>query len=224
MKNRSKNLIFISIFSCTLVVVIVIFILAHSSGSPVNLVVNLAPSTATIMISEKVYSNGNHSIAAGNYTGTISSADFEQKTISFTVKDNEITKINEYLVPSNQDLSVYESSYDDTFFLVEYAETHPEDLRVTQFVTKMIDKIETMKNLLPIYHTGEDALYDNYAITDGSQNLACPIFCVYIEASTPSVYQDALSALGDLSKYPLEDYIIINKIMFYPLRTPDSEN
>ena len=47
------------------------------------------------------------------------------------------------------------------------------------------------------------------------------MFCIYIEASTPYMYDLALAELKKVSKYPLEEYMILKKVLYYPIGEPE---
>ena len=130
---------------------------------------------------------------------------------------------SEFSVPTDGDYSKYESDYDLMYSLVEYARAHPEEVELNQYVDNYLDRIDSMKELLPIDYTLPDDPYNYYAISNGSSRGDCPVFCVYIEATTPYMYDEALAELRRVSKYPLEDYVILKNILYMPIGEPDGE-
>ena len=130
---------------------------------------------------------------------------------------------SEFSAPVDGDYSKYETDYDLMYGLVEYAKSHPEDARLNQYVDEYLDRIDSMMELLPINYTLPDDSYNYYAISNGSSREDCPVFCVYIEATTPYMYEEALAKLSGLSKYPLEDYVILKNVLYMPIGEPDEE-
>lgn len=129
--------------------------------------------------------------------------------------------VSDFVLPNDGNYSKYESSYDEMYKLVEYAKNHPEEVELNQYVEGYLDKIESMAGVLPIYSTSSEDSYDFYSITNGSSRTECPVFCIYIEASTPYMYDLALAELKKVSKYPLEEYMILKKVLYYPIGEPE---
>lgn len=135
--------------------------------------------------------------------------------------DEKNGEASEFSAPTDGDYSKYEADYDLMYDLVEYARMHPENVGLNQYVDNYLDHIDSMKGLLPIDYTLPDDPYNYYAISDGSVREDCPVFCVYIEATTPYMYDEALAELRRVSKYPLEDYVILKNILYMPIGEPD---
>lgn len=133
------------------------------------------------------------------------------------VQNDQNSNDSEFVLPSDGDYSKYESDYNEMYQLVEYAKVHPEETELNQYVDDYLDKIDSMVAVLPIVSTSAEDSYDYYNITNGSGRSDCPVFCVYVEASTPYMYEQALEELSRVSKYPLDNYVILKNVLYYPI-------
>ena len=137
------------------------------------------------------------------------------------IQSNVDSTDSEFVLPSDGDYSRFESDYNEIYKLVEYAKAHPEETELNQYVDSYLDKIDSMAAVLPITSTSSEDSYDFYNITNGSERSDCPVFCVYIEASTPYMYEQALGELSRASKYPLDNYVILKNVLYYPIGEPE---
>ena len=196
---RGRYWIMIGLVAVAMVLVVVLLLIGWNSSGILSL--RMSPDDSIMVVDGKNYSNGNdYSLPVGSYVGTIERENFEEKRVEFTISKDESTIIVGNLVPANRDFSVYEANYNDMYYLMEYANSHPEDIELTQFVESYLDKINSMADLLPISYTSPSDPYDYYNILNGSSKDNCAVFCIYIEASTPNMYEDALMALNKKSK------------------------
>lgn len=96
----------------TVIIVIIITIVTavtyqhlHSS----TLIIQVAPTNATITINSKTYQNGLFTTTPKDQVeATISADGFKTKQISFSLEKNKTNKLFTYLVPENDDWSYYE--------------------------------------------------------------------------------------------------------------------
>ena len=102
-KNKFKKLIItaIAIFAIILGVSLYFIITNAQKTAVVNILV--APSSSTISINGKKYTNGNYKVRPGSYQAVISKDGFESQTIDFEATEAEETFIYTYLEQTDGD-------------------------------------------------------------------------------------------------------------------------
>lgn len=102
---RNKGLIIGLIIG--VVVVAAVFGIINALRSAV-VVIQVAPTNATVTIGGKSYENGSYQFFPGKITAIISAEGFDSKTVDLQLDVNSQNKILTYLNPTNGDYSFYE--------------------------------------------------------------------------------------------------------------------
>ena len=204
--KRKETWIVISIVVVAILVVVLVLVLKpHNSA---NLSISVAPADAKITIDGNDYTNGLYrEMAPGQYTATISKDGFEEKTVNLELKNDEVTRISEYLKQLEQGLDYYETDSNSLLALREYADTH-EDAEVKKFLEEHDRKLR-IKEILSIEY--EEELTGDFYVVDYLENSPGCVksFCLTVNASSDAYVETAFSVLK-IHGYDAKDYEIVN--------------
>ncbi len=105
----------------TVIVAIIVFLTTYLRSA--TLILQIAPTNATVTINGKTYTNGSHQLTPKKQAEVTISADgFQPKTLRLDLKSGTVNKIVTYLVPSNNDWTYYtESQNKDSLSLLASA-------------------------------------------------------------------------------------------------------
>lgn len=192
------------------VIVLLVAVVVVANVKSAKLVIQVAPSGATIKIGGRDY--GNETIEGmwpGHYTAMISKDGFESKIVEFDLRSHETTILSEYLLGLEGGLGVYEFSADDLYWLRQYADAN-ENEAVSEFISEH-DKRKTIKDVLPLYDIDKGTGNSYYVFYKEGADECQRIYCLEIGANTRSYTGGALQGVRAHGYNP-EDYEIIYKI------------
>lgn len=104
-----KPLIIITTIIAIIAIIVAAFIYSYLHSS--TLVIQVAPTNATITINDKTYQNGIFKTKPQDQiTATISANGFQTKTINLPLEKHKINQLFTYLVPTNDNWEYYEKA------------------------------------------------------------------------------------------------------------------
>jgi len=204
--NKKLISIIVTVFIVAIVCAIVVIAIVTRKTASVEFLVT--PLKAKIEINGQVYSpNEKEMFGPGEYTATISLDGFKSKTVSFTLKDGDKYKIEEYLVGDRDGFSHYEEDYNDLYYLREYYSTHEDDKELGEFITKY-DYAKTIRQILPLGDL-DNKTGDSYYLSYKEDLKGCTrIYCLSLGASSNDYAALAIERIK-ANGYNPDDYMII---------------
>lgn len=99
---------FIALILALITIIIAIIIFLTTYFRPATLILQIAPTSATVTIDGKTYTNGSHQLSPKKQAEVTISADgFQPKTLHLDLKSGTVSKIITYLVPNDNDWVSY---------------------------------------------------------------------------------------------------------------------
>ena len=212
--NKIKNLLsenkIAAVLSCAAIILLLaVGAVVLKPQNNANLLVNVAPTDAKIVIAGQAYGNGMlRNMAPGHYVADIMKDGFESKTIEFDLKNDEVVFVNEYLIQPDLGFDYYETDSGSLLVLREYAEAHEDDAELKSFLENY-EKKRTIVNILPLEYKDE-ITGGFYKVDYMEKNLACKKnYCITI-STNDDIYTEAAFAAIKAHGYDLNDYTIID--------------
>lgn len=195
-----KNLITI-LSIAAIVVVFLIILLANIFKKDAELIVLVAPSTATIKIDGHKVENGIIPIRSGNHKVEVSANGLEAKTQSFSIEKGETKALNLYLTGENNSFDYYKGYPDEVENLALVANDDESAKAVSELRQAFM-----IRELLP-YTIGKDSGRKTSTLSLGSKEECGQDFCLKLtdeNADMRKQMQEEITALGyDASKYKI---------------------
>ncbi len=198
-RERKFNPVFLfaPVLALLLCVVILTTILTKNS----ELVLLVAPSTATVKLDGKKVKNGTLKIHSGSHKLEISGDGLETKTVDFDIAKNETKAINDYALGDGGDFNYYLSHEEEIERLSLVADEEAKD-----FVAKY-NQAKTILELLPIVVSEEHgAKTATLSKGDNCERSYC-LKLVNDNADLGSKMEKKLAELG----YDINDYEVKNE-------------
>ena len=195
-----KNLITI-LSIAVIVVVFLIILLANIFKKDAELIVLVAPSTATIKIDGHKVENGIIPIRSGNHKVEVSADGLETKTQSFSIEKDETKALNLYLTGENNSFDYYKGYPDEVENLALVANDDESAKAVSELRQAFM-----IRELLP-YAIGKDSGRKTSTLSLGSKEECGQDFCLKLtdeNADMRKQMQEEITALGyDASMYKI---------------------
>lgn len=192
-----------ALFGIIVVVIIILYVI--DSGKTASLEALIAPSNATITINGKSYKNGTYRVEPGTFTAKIEKEGFTSKELSVELQSGKTTKVYDYLVPLDGDMSWYKNHPEEALLLNSVGDAKAD------YNSKTYVKKYPVIDVLPIIYAKYSDDYSTYTEfrIDGGEFDDCPEkFCIKITDTTGGNYDFALDILHQKGFNP-DDYKIL---------------
>ena len=195
-KGRTAIFIIAGLDVVVLVVFVVLNIMKAMKTATVD--INVVPSVAKVIINGQEYGNGTYKVYPGKVTAGISADGFVGKSVEVELKNDEITKIWDYLLHSEKGLSWYENNLDELDNLSKIGG----GIELETFLRKM-----SIREILPYYYNAfDEATQKHVQFVVEVDTIDCPDrFClqaVNTKNSTNELIHQVIKKEG----YELDDY------------------
>jgi hypothetical protein len=168
-KQHKKPIIIASgVFVLVLTIIWVLTLFWHNIVGTGTLSLNVAPYDATITINDELYSSGEHTLPAGNYTVSVEKTDFEPQTVDFVIEVARDTIVTVALDPIDRVNTWYTDHPEDGLIYSQVGDQEAEAAEadfVQQFpIMQYVPYRETSEDKLRNNRFKVDAAYDGRSV------------------------------------------------------------
>lgn len=217
-KNH-KVISLVAFLNVVLILVVILIIVMHNAKTAV-IDIYVAPVEANITINGKNYENFNsYDVMPGDYHAVIAMEGMQTKEVDFTLEDDGMYHLWEYLLDENGGFDYYLTRQNDELALAKVAN----DDAAKKFVAEY-EKVAEITNILPIQYdayTDNYAYYIRYKIIQDMREDCDRIVCLIIEDNTGGNEQRAKDKIKEEGYNP-SDYDITYE--FVPLYESEMNN
>lgn len=203
MKNFIKKYpLLFAIFSILITITVALVIVVVSLKNTAEIEIRIAPLSATVLIDNKPYENGNFHISSGEHQVKISKDGFTTKEYSFNT--DTTNKLYDYLLESNGSYDWYLTHEEDALLLTSIGDYE------SKLISETYNSKHPIINKLPIIYANYDADYNytEYRIDGGSFTNCETDFCLKITDTTGGNYENAKQMIKDAGFNP-DDFQIL---------------
>ena len=203
MTNQKNKKLIIGIIS--LLIVLIIFAITALTiyfTNTTEIEIAVAPASATILIDNKTYQNGNVRIPSGKHSVKIEKEGFN--TNEFTFDTENTNKLYAYILEKDNGYTWYLNHQEDDILLAKIG-SYLSSIEAANYQNKYPISLS-----LPIIYANydKDYNYTEYRIDGGSFDACNSDFCIKITDTTGGNYEAALQKIRDAGFNP-EDYQIL---------------